>query len=131
MVHTGQPSRGCAVCRRRKIKCDEKTPGCSYCVKTKQKCPGYGSQFDLVWRDQTVVAKKHVEQRIRATKDMRSQEDSAKRISLPEMRTRSGMYLSSLRPVPTPNSLDDPEDFALSFLFTVYAPPKYQSFRYT
>lgn len=78
MVHTGKPSRGCAVCRRRRIKvthllatsatsatptdkackCDEKLPECSYCIKTQQTCPGYKDTFELAWRDQTSVAMK-------------------------------------------------------------------------
>jgi hypothetical protein len=103
--------------------CDEKTPGCSYCIKTKQKCPGYEGKFDLAWRDQTAVARKHVERRLRATEHARSREDSFERILSPEMRMRSNLHFSSPRPVPTPRSLDDPEEFALSFFFTVYASP--------
>lgn len=81
MVYTGQPSKGCATCRKRRIKvrprfargllelllisdivqCDEKRPGCGSCSRVNQPCPGYRDQFDLAWRDQTVVAKKGVE----------------------------------------------------------------------
>ncbi|KAE9373037.1 hypothetical protein N431DRAFT_534197 [Stipitochalara longipes BDJ] len=124
MVHTGRPSRGCAVCRRRKIKCDEKKPECSYCIKTKQKCPEAEGKFDLAWRDQTAVARKHVEQRIRATENARSREDSFERILSPEICVRSSLSQFSIpRPVSTPRSLDDPEEFALSFFFTAYGSP--------
>lgn len=107
MVYTGKPSRGCAVCRRRKIKCDEKTPACSYCIKTKQKCPGYEGKFDLEWRDQTVVARKHVERRIQATEHARHREDSFEKLSLSEIHTQSSPVFSNSRPVPTPRSLDE------------------------
>jgi hypothetical protein len=103
--------------------CDEKTPGCSYCIKIKQKCPGYEGKFDVAWRDQTAVARKHVERRIRATEHARSREDSFERILTPEMRMPSGLYFSSPRPGPTPRSPGDPEEFALSFFFAVYASP--------
>jgi hypothetical protein len=103
--------------------CDENTPGCSYCIKTKQKCPGYEGKFDLAWRDQTAVARKHVERRIRAIEHARSRERSFERTLSPEVSMHSGLHFSSPRPVPTPRSLDDPEEFALSFFFTVYAPP--------
>jgi hypothetical protein len=43
------------------MQCDEQTPECGGCVRTKQKCPGYINHFDLAWRDQTTVAKKGVE----------------------------------------------------------------------
>jgi hypothetical protein len=103
--------------------CDEKTPRCSYCIKTKQKCSRYEGKFDLAWRDQTTVTRKHVKRRIRATEHARSREDSFERILSPEMHMRSNSHFSSPRPVPAPRHLDDPEEFALSFFFTVYASP--------
>ncbi|KAF2668872.1 hypothetical protein BT63DRAFT_374429 [Microthyrium microscopicum] len=36
---------GCATCRVRKIKCDEKRPFCQKCVKTGRTCDGYESPF--------------------------------------------------------------------------------------
>lgn len=105
--------------------CDEKKPGCSYCVKTKQKCPGYESKFDRAWRDQTQVARKHVEQRIRATEQSRPQICSPERTLSSDLNTRisPGSQFSTSRPIPAPKSLDDPEEFALSFFFSVYASP--------
>ncbi len=70
-----------------------------------------------------MVARKHVERRVRAAKHARSREDSIDRKSLPEIRVRSDLCPPSPRPIPTPSSLDDPEEFALSFFFTVYASP--------
>lgn len=70
-----------------------------------------------------MVARKHVERRIQATEHARHREDSFEKLSLSEIHTQSSPVFSNSRPVPTPRSLDDPDDFALSFFFAVYAPP--------
>ncbi|GAB7341257.1 hypothetical protein MBLNU457_7532t1 [Dothideomycetes sp. NU457] len=59
MVHKG-PSRGCLTCRKRKIKCDEVEPACSYCVRKGVVCPGYRTLFEVAWRDQNKVAENRV-----------------------------------------------------------------------
>ncbi|KAM5381820.1 hypothetical protein ACJZ2D_002810 [Fusarium nematophilum] len=33
--------RGCLVCKRRKLKCDEQEPSCQRCIKIGVECPGY------------------------------------------------------------------------------------------
>ncbi|KAL2786133.1 hypothetical protein BJX66DRAFT_313417, partial [Aspergillus keveii] len=40
MARLSGRSRGCRTCRDRRIKCDEKTPECSQCVRLGKKCPG-------------------------------------------------------------------------------------------
>ncbi|XEV04850.1 hypothetical protein FSHL1_010137 [Fusarium sambucinum] len=40
IVNPGQPSRGCAICKKRKIKCDQLTPTCTQCEKAGWTCPG-------------------------------------------------------------------------------------------
>ncbi|KAI5459131.1 hypothetical protein BGZ63DRAFT_360575 [Mariannaea sp. PMI_226] len=40
MVNIPGRSRGCATCRRRKIKCDESVPACLRCVNMGLQCPG-------------------------------------------------------------------------------------------
>ncbi|KAF2031892.1 hypothetical protein EK21DRAFT_62152 [Setomelanomma holmii] len=52
MVYTGKPSRGCGMCKSRRIKCDEKRPTCGNCKKSGRDCPGYPDEFDLVFRDE-------------------------------------------------------------------------------
>ncbi|KAF2478056.1 uncharacterized protein BDR25DRAFT_250586 [Lindgomyces ingoldianus] len=52
MVYTGKPSRGCQMCKNRRIKCDEKRPICGQCQKSGRTCPGYPDEFDLVFRDE-------------------------------------------------------------------------------
>ncbi|TVY62863.1 hypothetical protein LSUE1_G007687 [Lachnellula suecica] len=53
MVYCGKPSKGCLNCRIRKIRCDQKTPACSQCVKTEKVCPGYRDMLDLSFRNES------------------------------------------------------------------------------
>ncbi|KIV80113.1 hypothetical protein PV11_07635 [Exophiala sideris] len=52
-------SKGCFSCRRMKIKCDQRTPGCARCERGKRTCPGYPDPWNLKFRDMNpvVVAK--------------------------------------------------------------------------
>ncbi|CAG8573180.1 7832_t:CDS:2, partial [Ambispora gerdemannii] len=34
----GNPNRSCSSCKKRKVKCDRKTPSCSACIKSKNRC---------------------------------------------------------------------------------------------
>ncbi|CAH0055618.1 unnamed protein product [Clonostachys solani] len=52
MVYRG-PSSGCSTCRRRRVKCDEKTPGCGNCLKLRVQCPGYKDVFERRHRSET------------------------------------------------------------------------------
>ncbi|KAH8820147.1 hypothetical protein F5884DRAFT_762989 [Xylogone sp. PMI_703] len=40
MVRYAGMSKGCETCRKRRIKCDEKLPSCSQCLRGRRKCPG-------------------------------------------------------------------------------------------
>ena len=42
------------------IQCDEATPACSQCVKSKRTCPGYPKRFDLILRDETQSTRQRV-----------------------------------------------------------------------
>lgn len=72
MVYCGKPSRGCQMCRTRRIKvhylpptllscyrltfsqqCDEGKPTCQQCQKSRRQCPGYKDDFDIVFRNET------------------------------------------------------------------------------
>ncbi|KAF2845826.1 hypothetical protein T440DRAFT_483013 [Plenodomus tracheiphilus IPT5] len=46
MVSRGGRSRGCAWCRKRRVKCDEQRPTCGQCSKRKLTCDG---PKDLTW----------------------------------------------------------------------------------
>ncbi|KUJ15368.1 uncharacterized protein LY89DRAFT_588204 [Mollisia scopiformis] len=64
MVNTGKPSRGCYMCRARRIKCDEGKPSCMRCQKSKRVCPGYRDAFELKLRDESKSTKKKLNRRI-------------------------------------------------------------------
>ncbi|KAI0845340.1 hypothetical protein F5Y00DRAFT_246362 [Daldinia vernicosa] len=53
MVYCGKPSKGCQMCRTRRIKCDETKPTCNQCTKSRRQCPGYKDEFDLIFRNET------------------------------------------------------------------------------
>ncbi|KAH8681792.1 hypothetical protein BX600DRAFT_31457 [Xylariales sp. PMI_506] len=46
-------SRSCGNCRTIKRRCDQKFPYCGQCTRTREQCPGYRDDWDLVFRDQT------------------------------------------------------------------------------
>jgi hypothetical protein len=50
MVNRGGPSKACDECRRRKIRCDQKRPQCSQCLRIKKQCPGYRDLDDVIFR---------------------------------------------------------------------------------
>ncbi|PYH91599.1 hypothetical protein BO71DRAFT_359062 [Aspergillus ellipticus CBS 707.79] len=41
MVYRGKPSLGCALCRKRRLTCDQRRPSCSQCLRVNQECSGY------------------------------------------------------------------------------------------
>ncbi|KAH9881543.1 hypothetical protein IAQ61_000269 [Plenodomus lingam] len=61
MSYRGRPSKGCESCRARKVKCDEKKPICSRCVKSSLACK-YRDQGDLLFRNQTASAAQRAEE---------------------------------------------------------------------
>ncbi|KAL5340722.1 hypothetical protein BJX70DRAFT_93052 [Aspergillus crustosus] len=50
MVYSGR-SRGCYLCRKRKIKCDEALPECGNCRVYGRPCPGY--RLESIFRNET------------------------------------------------------------------------------
>ncbi|KAK0669752.1 hypothetical protein QBC41DRAFT_101797 [Cercophora samala] len=56
MVYLGRPSKGCQMCRTRRIKCDETKPTCNQCSKARRQCPGYRDEFDLLLRNENQAA---------------------------------------------------------------------------
>ncbi|KAK2596738.1 hypothetical protein QQS21_006193 [Conoideocrella luteorostrata] len=57
----GKLSRGCQMCRVRRIKCDETRPICIQCIKSSRACPGYKDEFDVLLRDQTETTRQKVQ----------------------------------------------------------------------
>ncbi|KAF7955763.1 hypothetical protein EAE96_004686 [Botrytis aclada] len=53
MVCCGKPSKGCANCRGRKIRCGQEQPTCTNCTKASRICPGYRKMLDLAFRNES------------------------------------------------------------------------------
>ncbi|KAF2095425.1 hypothetical protein NA57DRAFT_79152 [Rhizodiscina lignyota] len=80
MVYTGQPSKACGLCRFRKIKCDEKRPECTQCIRLKAKCPGYRDPLDLKFKDQGKV----IEQRMNRRQQLEASSSASISFAAPE-----------------------------------------------
>ncbi|KAH8904583.1 hypothetical protein BR93DRAFT_970520 [Coniochaeta sp. PMI_546] len=65
MVYCGKPSRGCQMCRTRRIKCDETKPTCNQCAKSHRQCPGYKDEFDLIFRNETKATERRAQKAIK------------------------------------------------------------------
>ncbi|KAF7593225.1 hypothetical protein BBP40_011766 [Aspergillus hancockii] len=50
MARHGRLSKGCQICRKRKIKCDQRLPACSQWLKAGWKCPQYGDTVDRMFQ---------------------------------------------------------------------------------
>ncbi|PWY65680.1 hypothetical protein BO94DRAFT_529079 [Aspergillus sclerotioniger CBS 115572] len=55
MARHGRLSKGCQVCRKRKIKCDQARPHCSQCLKAGWKCPQYNDSIDRMFLHHTPI----------------------------------------------------------------------------
>ncbi|KOS18148.1 Uncharacterized protein ESCO_002595 [Escovopsis weberi] len=86
MVYQGKPSKGCQMCRSRRIKCQ----------KSRRQCPGYKDEFDLVFRNETQATERRAQ---RASK--KAQAKKAKKGGSP---STSSLPESSLMPVKSESS---------------------------
>ncbi|KAF9692254.1 hypothetical protein EKO04_009373 [Ascochyta lentis] len=66
MPNVGRPSRGCKHCRDRKVKCDQKRPSCSQCIRSGKECYGYRDALSMMFKDETAVVAKKAEKRYEA-----------------------------------------------------------------
>ncbi|EXJ85940.1 hypothetical protein A1O1_06309 [Capronia coronata CBS 617.96] len=60
MVFTGKPSRACAHCRRRKLRCDLRKQACGQCVRAGLTCSGYRDPNQLRIRDESNLTRQKV-----------------------------------------------------------------------
>ncbi|KAL5001263.1 hypothetical protein BDV10DRAFT_13757 [Aspergillus recurvatus] len=58
MVHRGKLSAACGPCRSRRLKCDEKRPSCSQCIRARRECSGYRNVSAGRFYDQTEEVKR-------------------------------------------------------------------------
>ncbi|KAF2808082.1 uncharacterized protein BDZ99DRAFT_447247 [Mytilinidion resinicola] len=120
MVYTGKPSRGCQMCKTRRIKCDEKRPICSQCKKSGRTCPGYQDEFDLIFRDENIVQERKARKASGATTTSQGSSSKASPSSFSEQSPVSTLALRSESPRSQTLPANDesppfilPTDFAL------------------
>ncbi|KAF2258348.1 hypothetical protein CC78DRAFT_126080 [Lojkania enalia] len=82
MSYRGRPSKGCEVCRARKVKCDENKPECNRCSKSGRECR-YRDQDNLFFRNQTPFAAQKAEEswRKRSKSNQHVESDHSDRVS--------------------------------------------------
>ncbi|KAH7248245.1 hypothetical protein B0J15DRAFT_449533 [Fusarium solani] len=102
MVYNG-PSKGCRMCRDRRVKCDQRTPACGNCLTRGSSCPGYGDIFDKAHRDESVK-----------TRMRHSHRSNTTSTAAPELR------LTQLSPRIPPSPPSNDELDALGFFFFHY-----------
>ncbi|KAK0714306.1 hypothetical protein B0T21DRAFT_297183 [Apiosordaria backusii] len=114
MVYLGRPSKGCQMCRTRRIKCDETKPTCNQCSKARRQCPGYRDEFDLLLRNENQAAARRA---LKANSTTASAASSSKKVAVlkesqPHPRQQA-LQLSRSQTTALTNSLSIPtEDLA-------------------
>ncbi|KAH7402137.1 hypothetical protein DE146DRAFT_456302 [Phaeosphaeria sp. MPI-PUGE-AT-0046c] len=63
MPNVGRPSKGCQSCRSRKVKCDQKRPSCSQCIRASRECFGYRDALSMMFKNESDVVAKKAEKR--------------------------------------------------------------------
>ncbi|OAL49281.1 hypothetical protein IQ07DRAFT_512484 [Pyrenochaeta sp. DS3sAY3a] len=66
MPNVGRPSKGCKNCRDRKVKCDQKRPSCSQCIRAGKECHGYRDMLSMMFKNESDVVAKKAEKRYEA-----------------------------------------------------------------
>ncbi|KAI1826327.1 hypothetical protein F4861DRAFT_102286 [Xylaria intraflava] len=126
MVYCGQPSRGCQMCRTRRIKCDETKPTCNRCAKSRRQCPGYKDDFDLVFRNETQATERRAQKVNRKALTQKAGKGDA---FLPDTASSlsplsAGAAAPGLWPVTPPPALSLQERAACNFVANFILMPK-------
>ncbi|KAL1844112.1 hypothetical protein VTJ49DRAFT_4964 [Mycothermus thermophilus] len=100
MVYCGKPSKGCQMCRQRRIKCDETKPVCNQCIKARRQCPGYRDEFDLILRNENQAAKRRA---LKLSAPRRRATNSSTASSSSSSGSGSGAEKVAQRPLTTAN----------------------------
>ncbi|KAK3689984.1 hypothetical protein B0T22DRAFT_375485 [Podospora appendiculata] len=108
MVYNGKPSRGCQVCRTRRIKCDESKPTCNQCAKSRRQCPGYKDDFDLVLRNETSATQRRAQKA--GSKKAAALAKQQQKVAIPsskqQLQTQAQAQSHALIPI-LPNTTDE------------------------
>ncbi|PVH90225.1 hypothetical protein DM02DRAFT_683428, partial [Periconia macrospinosa] len=79
--YRGRPSKGCELCRAKKVKCDEGKPICIHCSKSGHECK-YRDQADILFRNQTALAAQKAEESWRKRSRSLQQSNNESAVSL-------------------------------------------------
>ncbi|KAH7123631.1 hypothetical protein B0J11DRAFT_529503 [Dendryphion nanum] len=117
MTYYGTPSKGCERCRRRKVKCDQRVPGCFKCSKSGFRCPGYRNLSDVVFRDESMRIIRRVEKQ-KSVVPKSSSEEFEENLELSVNDTPSYPLGPFWFPLAIPQKLHSPrDDLAANFFF--------------
>ncbi|KAL2862427.1 Zn(II)2Cys6 transcription factor [Aspergillus lucknowensis] len=113
MVYYGALSKGCELCRRRKIKCDERKPRCLKCEKSNRVCPGYRDLGDVLFRDESSRALR-LARRVSTTSSLKldqGRETIYYNPSLPVQELAAGFFFSKYNTYDGPYLANTPCDW--------------------
>ncbi|KAI9901394.1 hypothetical protein N3K66_003211 [Trichothecium roseum] len=102
MVYCGKPSRGCQMCRTRRIKCDETKPTCNQCAKSRRQCPGYKDEFDLVFRNETQATERRAKKANMKAMALKMGKEGIELINSPNETPSSAKTNSPVSPIQLP-----------------------------
>ncbi|CZR65851.1 uncharacterized protein PAC_15751 [Phialocephala subalpina] len=96
MARIGQgKSGGCRTCRRRKVKCDERRPGCERCETANRECEGYAREHRFV--DENARTERHAKKKSQSpTTTPQSKPELQQDLIICSTRSSSSIQLSSL-----------------------------------
>ncbi|KAF2710438.1 hypothetical protein K504DRAFT_262151 [Pleomassaria siparia CBS 279.74] len=100
MPNVGRPSKGCKNCRDRKVKCDQKCPSCSQCLRTHRECYGYRDPLSLMFKNETNVVARKAKTRYEEL----SKQETSKSVGRKRSKVSSGDSTSSETLPSTPGS---------------------------
>ncbi|KAK7522558.1 uncharacterized protein IWZ02DRAFT_432557 [Phyllosticta citriasiana] len=88
--------------------CDQQPDGCSQCAKSRRTCPGYRSQLDVMFRNESTRIEKKVKARAKVTRNAVPASDSASPNSSVIFEPGSGSSPTSSSPASTEFALVQP-----------------------
>ncbi|KAH4217285.1 hypothetical protein HBH98_029380 [Parastagonospora nodorum] len=95
MPNVGRPSKGCKHCRDRKVKCDQKRPSCSQCIRAGKVCFGYRDPLSMMFKNESDVVAKKAEKRYEVLAKQNAPPSSTKKEPLLPERTTSEAWESN------------------------------------
>ncbi|KAF1988996.1 C6 zinc finger domain protein [Aulographum hederae CBS 113979] len=102
-------SKGCALCVKRRVKCDEARPSCASCVKYGAVCPGYEKGFKFVTARTHRATRRPAQARGDGVGIPGSSSGSGRFSEESAIKSLSGRGTSSLKDNSSPRELNSPD----------------------